>query len=193
MLDPDQVAYEYVKEPEDIPIKGNASCIDPETDAANERVIFDRVAAGDDWAWFSVKVVASTIIAGNLYRGESAWLGCNCYENEADFLAGGYYDDLKDEALTALENTVSDAMNVPNLDAMPVSALSEYRRKLTRGEIVIPLPEKMRKVTVTQLSAYCKAKVRAIRHRLAGRIDQALLAEKECEKRYSLLPDIIRW
>jgi hypothetical protein len=79
--------------PEDIPVKGNCSAIDPKTDRAEERRIMSELDNGNQWAWCCVKVSGE-------YRGLTAdtYLGCCSFEDEAAFTApGGYYDDMVNE------------------------------------------------------------------------------------------------
>lgn len=82
-------------EPEQMDFRGNACCIDPETDLAAEQEIADRLDSGDVWAWCSVRVVA---IAEDGARGYSSYLGgCN-YKDEAEFRDCLYFTDLCNEA-----------------------------------------------------------------------------------------------
>ena len=70
-----------------------------------------------------------------------------------------------------------------NLDAMPLDELEAWwpdERKLTARE-------------VEQLRRYRNKKVLAMRARLAGLIDQAMLWESHCEDEYACMSDRIRW
>lgn len=85
-------------EPSDIPIEGNASAIDAETDRKQERWIKRQLARGNEWAWCTAIVRAS-------YAGltGSDVLGCCSYLSESDFKQpGDYYDDMVREALRDL-------------------------------------------------------------------------------------------
>jgi hypothetical protein len=89
----------------DIPVKGNISAWDEETDRKAEEEINRRLDGGDIWAWAHVIVRAS--YAG-LDATESLG-GCN-YRDEADFRApGGYFDDMRatviEDLAKALEAT----------------------------------------------------------------------------------------
>lgn len=59
--------------------------------------IIDRLNRGDEWAWCVVIVTATW----NDFSATDALGGC-CYENEADFKRDGYYADMCDQALAAL-------------------------------------------------------------------------------------------
>ncbi len=43
------------------------------------------------------------------------------------------------------------------------------------------------------LAAYAQFKARAMRYRLAGKIDLALLDERRCERYYKTLPEWAKW
>lgn len=83
-------------EQDDIPVRGNASAIDPQTDAETENSILEQLDAGNVWAWASVTVEV-TLESG---QTGAAYLGCCSYESERDFVENsGYFDDLVREAL----------------------------------------------------------------------------------------------
>lgn len=85
-------------EPEDMPVRGNAMASDD--DAADKEVedeIIRRLDDGDEWAWCVVRVRAS--LHG---QHADAYLGGCSYRDEAEFKAGGYFEDMRDEALDAL-------------------------------------------------------------------------------------------
>ena len=85
-------------EPEDVPIEGNASAIDEDTDRETVTWIRDQLDRGNEWAWCTVIVRAR--YAG-LEGGDS--LGCCSYESEEAFkVPGGYYDDMVRIALHEL-------------------------------------------------------------------------------------------
>lgn len=88
----------FEAKPEHIPVEGNASGIDPETDAAIERNIEERLRAGSEWAWCMVACRAQ--YAG---REGTDYLGCCSYMNKKDFLDNsGYADDMREAALEEL-------------------------------------------------------------------------------------------
>jgi len=83
-------------EQDDCPVRGNASDIDPKTDAEIENEILGRLESGDEWAWASVTVKVT------LESGETgvAYLGCCSYTNERDFIENSmYFDGMVREAL----------------------------------------------------------------------------------------------
>jgi hypothetical protein len=91
--------------PEDASIKGNCSAISPEEDSKAEKWIEDQLESGNEWAWCTIRVSAHW----NEFEGDD-YLGCCSYRSEADFKQpGGYYDDMKAEALAELNRKVSDA------------------------------------------------------------------------------------
>jgi hypothetical protein len=76
-------------EPETEPVRGNALVSgDDALDRACEDELLARLERGDEWAWCQVGV---TVAVGDL--SATQWLGGCSYEGEADFRAGGYYDD----------------------------------------------------------------------------------------------------
>jgi hypothetical protein len=89
------VCYILEIEPEHIPYKGNCSAVDPETDRKAEEWIRRQLARGNLWAWCCVKVTASL---GD-QEGVDYLGGCS-YKNVDQFIQpGGYWDDMKREAL----------------------------------------------------------------------------------------------
>lgn len=93
---------ELVVEQDDEAVQGHFSSGDDEADTALEDEIIARLDRDDIWAWCVVKVVATLGIEDTQYRGESHFLGACSYKNERDFKGGGYFDDMKEEALNAL-------------------------------------------------------------------------------------------
>lgn len=87
---------------EDSPIQGNASAIDPETDAKNEAYIIDQLNSGNEWAWCMVKVYAE--IDG--FKGPANYLGQCSYKSRKDFMEDAYYDDMKNQAIEDLKNEI---------------------------------------------------------------------------------------
>lgn len=88
--------------PEDVPIRGNAMASgDAEYDTQVEDAIIERINAGNEWAWCCVRVTAQTTIDGHYFAGDSH-LGCCNYHNEDAFKVGGYFEDMKEQALADL-------------------------------------------------------------------------------------------
>lgn len=89
-------------EPESAPIEGNASAIDDETDRETAAWIRDQLDAGNEWAWCAVTVTAR-------WKGFTGCdhLGCCSYRSRKDFEQGGYYEDMKAQALADLNDQVA--------------------------------------------------------------------------------------
>lgn len=96
------IRIELSCEPEDMRIEGNASAIDPVTDAETVASIKAQLAAGNEWAWCTahVRVTYKGIISADDYLG-----GCS-YGSEADFRDtesdGGYFDNMVDTCLAEI-------------------------------------------------------------------------------------------
>jgi hypothetical protein len=58
------------------------------------------------WGWCFVIVRASF----GIFQGKSC-LGSCCYKDEEDFKKGGYYEQLRDEAIADLEKQIEEARN----------------------------------------------------------------------------------
>jgi hypothetical protein len=97
------VDFVLICQPEDISIEGNASAIDPDTDAEVEGWIRDQLEQGNEWAWCCVVVKA-------LWESFEGWdcLGCCSYESEQAFREDGYFEDMKAEALSHLNHVVAE-------------------------------------------------------------------------------------
>lgn len=102
-LSANEVAFRIECLPEDVPVEGNALASgDDEADREQEAWILEQLDNGNDWAWCTVRVVASW----HDWEGDS-YLSCCSYRSEADFCQeGGYLDDMKSEALAALNASV---------------------------------------------------------------------------------------
>ena len=98
---------------EDLPLEGHfveaGGPENAEVNAALERELLGRLDRGDLWAWCTVTVVAKLEHAsGFTFLGE-ATLGACSYENEEQFRADGYFDDMKKEALANLRARLEEA------------------------------------------------------------------------------------
>lgn len=103
-LQADEVEFSLEIEDEDVPVEGNASATDdPEEDAKLVAEIQQRLDRGDLWAWCCVKVTAKW----KHWRGVD-YLGACSYESEADFKHGGYWEDMKSQALAALNRAIAE-------------------------------------------------------------------------------------
>lgn len=74
---------------------------DEEIDRQTVQTILDDYNAGNPWAWCCIKVIARVEFEGQEFKGET-YLGCCSYEDEKDFKAGGYYEQMCQEALESL-------------------------------------------------------------------------------------------
>ena len=97
----------------------------PETDAAPEdwfasgdaeldkqvaADIRERIAAGDEWAWFRAEVRCH--VRGYPEFSGTAHLGACSYENREEFERDSYFDDLKEEARSELMERVRGLVNI---------------------------------------------------------------------------------
>jgi hypothetical protein len=97
-LTPGEVEFEVECHPEEIPIRGNCSAVDDMTDRKTEKWIYDQLRRGNQWAWCMVRVVARW----KEYEADDT-LGACSYRSEKQFREpGGYFDDMKHEALANL-------------------------------------------------------------------------------------------
>lgn len=94
-----------VEEENNIPVRGNAIASgDEDFDKECEDKILLDIDNGNIWAWACVTVTAN-------YRGleGTEYLGACSYKNEADFCQeGGYYHQMKEEALNDLRQQYND-------------------------------------------------------------------------------------
>jgi hypothetical protein len=97
------VEFEIECMPEDMPVKGNCSAIDEDTDREPENMIYEQLDSGNEWAWCCVKVTAS-------YKGVTGtdYLGGCSYKSENDFKKDGYYKDMKQQAFNDLISQLED-------------------------------------------------------------------------------------
>jgi hypothetical protein len=101
-FNPSRVTYSLAVEVDGTPLEGNVlACGDEAEDLAAEHEVARRLMAGDVWAWACVTVEAH--YPGLPFVGRSILGGCN-YAGESDFTQeGGYYTDMKAEALSDLQ------------------------------------------------------------------------------------------
>jgi hypothetical protein len=100
----DEVELSLYIAPETIPIEGNCSAIDPETDRQAAEWIRSQLEADNDWAWCMVTVEARW----RGYVGRDHLGGCS-YESEASFKdPDGYWPDMKAQALEDLNEQLRD-------------------------------------------------------------------------------------
>ena len=86
------ITFEIEVLPEDTPLKGNVSAIDPEIDTETERKIQALLDAGCIWAWCIVRVTGTL---GAL--SYTTYLGACSYSGQKDFENCLYFADMKYE------------------------------------------------------------------------------------------------
>lgn len=102
-----EVAYKVECLPEDVPVRGNAMV---SGDAAYDKKVEDKILRdlrSNPWAWCTAKVTAYAIADGVLLESDPEYLGACSYKSEADFKAGGYYDDMARACLMSLSAEIS--------------------------------------------------------------------------------------
>lgn len=114
----DDVTLNLEVEQDWIPVRGNASAVDPETDKEVEDWINAELDRGNVWAWASVHVwVDWQGITGHDY------LGACSYQDEKSFMEDGYYQDMVQIALDNLNNeiaTMNDKIQALQVDVSSV-------------------------------------------------------------------------
>jgi hypothetical protein len=102
--------------PENEQIEGNASAITPDVDRETVQWIKKELSDGNEWAWCTVTVIARIRVEvarpGRVTECVTLegfdHLGCCSYRGEADFRTpGGYFDDMKAQALDDLQAKVN--------------------------------------------------------------------------------------
>lgn len=97
---------EYTLEllPEDMPVRGNALASGDESEDKRAEDAILKELEWNPWAWCCIKVTASWHgIKGVDYLG-----GCS-YKDEMEFKQeGGYYEDMKAQALEDLKRTIRE-------------------------------------------------------------------------------------
>jgi hypothetical protein len=94
--------------PDDIPIEGNAMASgDDAVDRRAEQDVIDGLAAGNEWAWCTVRITAEHLDSGVV--GES-FLGTCSYDSEEDFMqVNGYAPDMIDDAVEQCKQSMANA------------------------------------------------------------------------------------
>lgn len=91
-------------EPSDLPVAGNASAVDAETDANVERMIIKELEDGNIWAWCDVTV---TVTYKDTLRASFTLSGCS-YKSEKDFRHdNGYFGDLVDQCIAEINKSIA--------------------------------------------------------------------------------------
>jgi len=105
VIDWSKTKYEITIREEHLPVEGNAMASGEDAyDRACEAAILLRLDRDDLWAWCMVTVTASH--PDLPFDGDGVVLGACSYKDEEDFKAGGYYEDMKAEALENLQEKV---------------------------------------------------------------------------------------
>src|SRR5579872_2222127 len=102
------VVFTLTAEYDDTPVRGNAMASgDDAADKACEDEIIARLDSGDVWAWAVVTVKAEwTSPTGQTWTGRDT-LGACSYRDEEDFKQeGGYFAQMKDQALDDLNASI---------------------------------------------------------------------------------------
>lgn len=104
-LTADEVEFTLSVEDEVDSVEGHFASGDKEADLKMEADIKSRIASGDTWAWCTVTVKATW----RNFEGVDG-LGACSYDSEEDFKqVGGYWEDMKSQALMALNANVASA------------------------------------------------------------------------------------
>lgn len=102
-----RAAIDYSAEPEDVPVRGNAIA---SGDDAVDKACEDGILADlewNEWAWCVVRCTAKL----GSFTG-TAYLGACSYKDRADFLAGGYAEQMAAEARDDLIEQLTDAQRL---------------------------------------------------------------------------------
>ncbi len=88
--------------PEDLQIEGNASAIDPVTDAEIVKNIYDQLESGNEWAWCCIKVT----LKWKGFEGTD-YLGACSYKSKKDFIeSNDYFPDMVSRAFDELVSNI---------------------------------------------------------------------------------------
>jgi hypothetical protein len=102
-------------EPSDIPIEGNASAIDEETDAKIAAQIKRQLAKGNAWAWCDVRV---RVTYRNTIERDAILGGCS-YKDERSFRRdNGTFRDMVGDCLDQI-NKALVVLCAPDEDSSP--------------------------------------------------------------------------
>jgi hypothetical protein len=104
LLTADEVEFGLMADMDEVPVRGNAIATgDDAADREYENEIITRLKWGDAWAWAQVTVIAKW----NGFAGRATLGGCS-HRDEKEFRRpGGYFDDLKTEALADLNSVIA--------------------------------------------------------------------------------------
>jgi hypothetical protein len=136
-LTADEVRFFISVQQDEIPVRGNALASgDDAADRAAEDAILARLDSGDVWAWAHVTVTAvwtSGPAPSHRFAERSTLGGCS-YRDEAEFCGpGGYFDDMKTDALDNLNKAI--ARYAEAIAPLQVSPGARYAVELTRTRV----------------------------------------------------------
>lgn len=101
---PNEVEFTIECLNEDLSIRGNCMASgDDAFDKKCEDEIIDKLESGSRWAWCCVKVTAKY----KGFEGVDHLGGCS-YKDEEDFKNGGYFEDMKVQALADLNTNIAN-------------------------------------------------------------------------------------
>lgn len=107
----DEVQFRVSILEEEDEVEGHFASGDEKVDAANVKEVKDRLRQGDTWAWCMITVTAKW----KEWTGK-AYLGSCSYEDEASFKKDAYYQQMLDEALGDLNDSIrAAASNITEL------------------------------------------------------------------------------
>lgn len=106
-IDPNKVEFSIKVLPEEQSPDGFFASGDDEQDRKDVAWINDQLDRGNQWAWCIVTVTGKY---GPLTARDSLF-GCS-YRDEADFISGGYYDDMKQQVAGKLESQLDTLANM---------------------------------------------------------------------------------
>jgi len=97
----EEVKFSYEAEPSDIPIEGNVSAIDEETDCKAETWVLSELQDGNTWAW------AFVIVKAQWYDFNGVDCLGGSWKSEEEFIKSTY-EEMKNEALCDLNLTIKE-------------------------------------------------------------------------------------
>lgn len=112
-LKSEEVEFILECEEEQVPVRGNLCASgDDDQDRKDENHVIRQLEYGNQWSWCSVKMTAKY----KDFKGVD-YLGCCSYKNEEDFKNGGYFEDMKVQALEDLNRNIANTFKNLPIDA----------------------------------------------------------------------------
>ena len=131
----DEVRFSVEPEEEEMDFHGYYKSDEPESDRQLERWIERQLEMGNQWAWCSVRLTASWTdrfhrkwsgeFGDKEYEGIDYIGGCS-YKNERDFLKGGYYEQMCEDAY---EHLVRKVAYTKNLESGVAKFLEQHKAR----------------------------------------------------------------